>query len=76
MMQDQNCLLVLNFNPYMTNGLFSPYQLNETISKIRGCLVHFSTLILFFIEFPVSKQCRPWSVAAFCGVWSESALFV
>ena len=23
----------------------------------------------------LSKQCRPWSDAAFCGVWSGSALF-
>ena len=29
----------------------------------------------FKIEFPVSKQCRPWSDAAFCGVWSGSTLF-
>ena len=29
----------------------------------------FSILILFLIEFPVSKQCRS------CGVWSGSALF-
>ena len=29
----------------------------------------------FLIKFPVSKQCRPWSDAAFCGIWSWSALF-
>ena len=28
------------------------------------------------IEIIVYKQCRPWSDAAFCGVGSETALFV
>ena len=41
--------------------------------------MHFSILIVFLIEFPVSKQWRPWSDAgadaAFSGVWSGSALF-
>ena len=32
-------------------------------------------LILFRIIFPVSKLCRPWSDATFCGVWSGSAPF-
>ena len=31
--------------------------------------------ILFKIEIPVGKQWRPWSDAAFWGVWSGSALF-
>ena len=35
----------------------------------------FVTFILFFIENPVSKQCRPWSDATWCGIWSWSAMF-
>ena len=31
--------------------------------------------VLFLIEIHVSKQWRPWSDAAFWGVWSGSALF-
>ena len=31
--------------------------------------------ILFLIEILASKQCRPWSDAVFCGIWSGSALF-
>ena len=32
-------------------------------------------MFLFLIEIPLSKQCRAWSDAAECGVWSVSALF-
>ena len=35
----------------------------------------FFIFVLFVIENPVSKQWRPWSDAALCGVWSGSALF-
>ena len=31
--------------------------------------------MIFLEEIPVSKQCRPWSDAAFCGIWSGSTLF-
>ena len=37
--------------------------------------VYFVALILFLLETPVSKQCRPWSDATLCGIWSGSALF-
>ena len=40
-----------------------------------GCLMYCFHFHLFFIEIPVSKQWRPWSDAAFCSIWSVSALF-
>ena len=44
-------------------------------SSFKGCQVSFFSFILFQIEIPMSKQCRPGSDAAFCGDWSGSALF-
>ena len=43
---------------------------------IAGCLIIFVLYNGCFIEVLVFKRCRPWSDAAFCGVWSGSALFV
>ena len=37
--------------------------------KFYGCLVYFPVVILFQIEIPVSKQCRPWSDAAEYLMW-------
>ena len=37
--------------------------------------MYFFIFILFRIHIPLSKKWRPWSDAAFCGVWSGSALF-
>ena len=34
-----------------------------------------SVFMIFRIKIPASKQCRPWSDAVFCGIWSMSALF-
>ena len=41
----------------------------------RGGWCTFFIFILFLIEIPISKQWRPWSDGAFCGIWSGSALF-
>ena len=62
-----------NINPHLPNGLFHPYQWPSPfqILGVSSVLFHF----LFQIEIPVSKQWRPWSDAALCGVWSGSALF-
>ena len=74
--KDQQIITVnCHFNPNMTNGTVHPYQLDESISEFRGVCCILSILISFSIEFPVSKQCRPWSDAVFCGIWSGSALF-
>ena len=58
-------LLRAEINPYLPNGLFHSYQLDESIRQLRGASVFFM-FILFQIEINVSKQCRPWSDAAFC----------
>ena len=42
---------------------------------ILGGRVYFVALIVFLMENPVSKQCRPWSDATSCSIWSGSALF-
>ena len=42
--------------------------------SVNLVVVYFFIFILFRIDIPVSKQWRPWSDAAFCGVWSGSAL--
>ena len=49
-------------------NLMSPFP----ILGESGCTYHF---LFLSIEGPVSKQCRPWSDALFCGVWSGTALF-
>ena len=36
---------------------------------------NFVAFILFSMENPVSQQCRPWSDATWCGIWSGPALF-
>ena len=47
-------------NPYMPNGLVHPYHLDESISNFRGVIImHFIILILFLIEDPLRKPCRP-----------------
>ena len=63
------------FNPHLPNGFSHLYQLDESIFHLRSVWCMFFILFIFFIEIPVSKQCRPWSDAAFCGIWSGSALF-
>ena len=69
-------LLDNRINPHLPNGLSEPYQLDESIFYLRGVWCTFFIFIIFLIEIPVSKPCRPWSDAAFCGIWSGSALFV
>ena len=72
------CLVELSIlinwtSPFPILGrLVHPYQLDEPISNFRVSGVLF--FILFWIDIPVSKQWRLWSDAAFCGVWSGSAL--
>ena len=56
-------------------GLVYSYQLDVSISNFRGVWGIVFNFILFQIEIPVSKQCRLWSNAMFCVVWSGSALF-
>ena len=34
-------------NPYLPSGLCHPYQMDESISNVRACLVNFSFLFCF-----------------------------
>ena len=43
-----------------------------SVSNFRSVRCTFSFLFCFWINIPVSKQWRPWSEAAFWGVWSGS----
>ena len=62
-------------NLHLPNALSHPYQLDESIFHLRAVWWTFLIFIIFLIDIPLSKQCWPWSDAAFCGVWSRSALF-
>ena len=63
-------LILEPYNPSMPSRFFYSFHW-------RGVLWTFWFFILhvFSIEVTVCKQCRPWSDALFCGVWSGSALF-
>ena len=53
-------------NPYMTNGLSHPYQLDESIFNFRGIRSIFSFSISFFDETNLSKQNSPrWDAILF-----------
>ena len=43
--------------------------------QFKVCPVFFFIFAYFFTEIHVSKQCKPWSDAAFCDIWSGSTLF-
>ena len=45
------------------------------MSHKKGCWEVIFIYIQILIEYSVCKQWRPWSDAAFCGIWSGSALF-
>ena len=48
-----------SFNPLYTGGLFHYYILEESICYFRGVRCILSLLIIFLMENPVSKHCRP-----------------
>ena len=54
-----------SFNPHLPSGLSHPYLMDESISSLRGVWCTFYIFILFLIEIPVRKRCRPWSDARF-----------
>ena len=64
-------------NPFMTSGLFYLIFSDRSMSDIRGVwLVFINTCTMFYRNSCIwCKQCRPWSDAVFCGVWSGSTLF-
>ena len=74
--------------PRKTAKIYMPWTLTHCIlvnsstvkcslssSVMLGVPGYFVALIQFLMENPVSKQCRPWSDATSCGVWSWSTLF-
>ena len=69
---DADGMHVLTF--FFTSGLVHPYHLAELahpyhlaeVSKVSGNF--FCIFTVFCMKTPVSKQCRPRSDAAFCGV--------
>ena len=70
-----NVSSVFFFDPFTSNGLFYHNSLGRCISNTR--VSGYFLLLLCIIEITVvwCKQCWPRSDAAFCGVWSVSALF-
>ena len=62
------------FNLYVTNGLAHYYRLDESTFILRGYRNDLS-FIPFFNEIPLSKQNRPRSDAAFCGITSGALVF-
>ena len=65
-----------HFNPYLTNGFFHRYHLDESIFIFRSVRSDFCFFFIsFFDEFSLSKQNSPRWDAAFCGVTSGAILF-
>ena len=64
-----------HLNPFVPRHWTSLYT-GRVYFQCKGRLVYFFIFVVFFIEIPVSKQCRSCSDAAFCCVWSGSTLFV
>ena len=63
--------LVLNFEQYYHN---SPYLLTILVLKIWNSQFYYLLMGLEYC-YMYGKQCRPWSDAAFCSIWSRSTLF-
>ena len=62
-------------NSFMPCGLFYLNSLDRSITYIRGVWLVFIIITFCRNFWTYCKLCRPWSDAAFCGVWSGSALF-
>ena len=50
---------LMTINPHLPNGLSHPDQLDESIYQLRGVWCTCVIFIIFVIEIPVSKLCRP-----------------
>ena len=59
----------------MPNGLFYNHISDRSVSNIWGVWLVFIITMFCRKSCIQCEQCRLWSDAAFCGVWSESALF-
>ena len=47
-----------DFNPFLPSG--PSLLIGQVHFSFKGCLVYVFIFILFLIEIPVCKQCRPW----------------
>ena len=61
-------------NPFQPNGISCSYQLGQSISVLRVVGWYFFIFIQILIQHSVSKQWRPRSDVAECGIWSGSVL--
>ena len=61
--------------PVFTLNIRTPlHHLNMFVLNVGQ--VHFTVYSDVQISWVIDRQCRPWSDATFCGVWSESKRFV
>ena len=63
-------------NPFMPSGLFYLKSLDRSICYIRGARLVFIIAMFCRNFWTYHKHCRPWSDAAYRGVWSGSTVFV
>ena len=65
-------LVLTQFNP---SGVFYHTSLDQSIYSVRGVWSVFIITMYYWNACILCNQCRTWSDAAFCGVWSGSTLF-
>ena len=57
--EERSGVLLPNFNPVYTGGLFHCYMLDESICHFRAVRSIGVAFVLFLMENPVSKRYRP-----------------
>ena len=67
--------LAVNFCHISTLLTSSFFKFSQVRHQLHRSSIYIFIFILFLIEISVCKQCRPWSDAAVCSIWSGSALF-
>ena len=72
----QKCMLQLTYeiNPFIPSGIFFLNSLYRSVFCLRVVWLNFVIIFCRNI-FLMQKKCKPWSDAAFSGVWSGSTLF-
>ena len=61
----------ITFDPWLYWDTLSTYH---TCPKTKNSPFYYPLMYLKYY-FMYGKQCRPWSDAAFCGIWSGTTLF-
>ena len=64
----------VNFCHLSTLLTSSFFKFSQVRHQLHRSLIYIFIFILFLIEISVCKQCRPWSDAAVCSIWSGSTL--